>query len=439
MFNVKFLRRVVTVLTCDGEMGRAAVSRSLIALVIVALVVLGTVVFMVYRQVQPTPETVTAPGKVRVAVLFDVGGRGDLSFNDMAALGAENAKRDFGVEVEYNTPKSLAHMIPLLEELSKSGKYDLLILVGFLWVDALNKTADKFPQQKYALIDASTGVKRNNVAEFVFKEQEGAAIVGILASGMAREIQRELGERGPIKVGAVAGMSIPPLWRFHIGYLFGVKYFEMKTGEKVEFFWTYTGKFDDPALGYSAARTFLGQGVKVLYGLAGLTHVGMFNAVIDWNERGEGKALALGQDASQEWFNPKYIPLSGSKRVDVATYKAVEMVVKGEWKGGLIVLGYAEQGVGVWDLEGVKYFAQIAYESGQLKGLTPEDVVRIVKDVRGKYIKSDVEAIARELEGLIAAGKIAFKDPASEEEYLSIIRELEKGNLNAALAKGSVG
>ncbi|MDM7274919.1 MAG: BMP family protein [Thermoprotei archaeon] len=420
-------------------MGWKAISRSLAALIIAALVVLGAIAFIAYRQVQAPTETVTAPGKVRVAVLFDVGGRGDLSFNDMAALGAEKAKRDLGVEVEYNTPKSLAHMVPLLEELSRGGKYDLLILVGFLWVDALNKTADKFPKQKYALIDASTGVRRDNVAEFVFKEQEGAAVVGVLAAGMAREVQRELGESGPIKVGAVAGMSIPPLWRFHIGYLFGVKYFEKKTGERVEFYWTYTGKFDDPALGYSAAWTFLGQGVKVLYGLAGLTHVGMFNAVIDWNERGGGRALAIGQDASQEWFNPKYIPLSGSKRVDVAAYKAIEMVVKGAWRGGLVVLGYAEGGVGVWDLEGVKYFAQIAYETGQLKGLTPDDIVRIVKDARGKYVKSDVEAIAKELEGLIVTGKIVFKEPASEEEYLSIIRELEKGNLNAALAKGSIG
>ncbi|MEM0491296.1 MAG: BMP family protein [Acidilobaceae archaeon] len=415
--------------------------RGILALVIIAIIMLGILAYLAYRGLQPVGTTTTptpTPSKeVKVAILFDVGGRGDLSFNDMAALGADLASRDFNVKVEYMTPKSLAHMVPLLEDLSKSREYDLLVLVGFLWTDALNKTADKYPYQRYALIDASTGIARSNVVEILFREQEVGALIGILASGMAKELMSETREVGSIKIGSVAGMSIPPLWRFHIGYLFGAKYFEKKTGSKVEFYWVYTGKFDDPSLGYTSAETLLAQGVKVLYGLAGLTHVGMFNAVIDWNEKGKGKVLAIGQDASQEWFNPMYVPLSGAKRVDVAVYKAIEMVVKGTWKGGVIVLGVAENGVGVWDLEGVKYFANIAYETGQLK-IRPEEVVRIVSEQRSKYIKQDVLNIYRELEEKIKKGEIEFKNPIDVREYESIIKELEKGNLNAALAKGSI-
>ena len=427
-----------------------AVSRSVVlaSVIVILLVVLGVALYMYTRAPPQQTTTPTQPAaattpqqraEIRVAVLFDVGGRGDLSFNDMAALGAERAARDFGVKVDYTTPKSLADMVPLLESLSRERKYDLLVLVGFLWTDALNRTADKFPEQKYALIDASTGVVRPNVVEILFREQEVGALIGVIAAGMARELSKELGEEGPLRVGAVAGMSIPPLWRFHIGYLFGAKYFEAKTGTKVEFYWTYTGKFDDPSLGRTAAETFIAQKVRVLYGLAGLTHVGMFEAVIDHNKKaGRTEVLAIGQDASQEWISPRDIPVSGAKRVDVAVYKAIEMVVKGTWRGGITVLGLAEEGVGVWDLDGVRYFAEIAVETGKVK-VSADDIVKAVSETRKRYIKDDVWALVEELANKIKRGEIAFKDPRSPEEYEAIVRELEKGNLNAALAKGSVG
>jgi basic membrane protein A len=423
------------------EVPRRAISRSVViaAIVVLALILVGA--FIYYGRAPQTPQAPqaqTPARQVKVAVLFDVGGEGDLSFNDMAALGARRAASDFGVKVDFTTPRSLADMVPLLEKLSREGGYDLLVLVGFLWTDALNRTADKFPQQKYALIDASTGIVRPNVVEILFREQEVGALIGVIAAGMARELQRESGETGPLRVGAVAGMSIPPLWRFHIGYLFGAKYFEAKTGAKVEFYWVYTGKFDDPALGYSAANTLLAQGVRVLYGLAGLTHVGMFNAVIEWNKKGGPRALAIGQDASQEWYSPRDIPVSGAKRVDVAVYTAIEMVVKGTWRGGIHVLGIAEGGVGVWDLDGVRYFAEIAVKTEHLKGVTADDVVKAVDETRRKYIKDDVWRLVKELEDMIKRGEIAFKDPRSPEEYESIIKELERGNLNVALAKGRI-
>ncbi|MEM0268731.1 MAG: BMP family protein [Candidatus Korarchaeum sp.] len=376
----------------------------------------------------PPKPTETAK-KVKVAILFDMGGRGDLSFNDMAYLGASRAEKELGVQIETLTPKSLADMVPVLEDLSKRGDYDLLVLVGFLWTDALNKTADKFPNQKFALIDASTGVQRDNEVDLLFREQECAAMVGVLASSMAKSL-------GGNKVGAVAGMDIPPLWKFHIGYLYGVKYYEKKTGDRIDFIWQYTGTFTDTQAGYNAAMTLLQQDVKVLYGLAGLTHVGMFNAVKEWNERqGKIAALAIGQDASQEWISPMNIPLSGSKRVDVAVYTAIEMVVRGTWKGGIVTLGLKEGGVGVWDLEGVREFATLAAETKQLKDMTPDDVVRIVESQRKAYISADAQRIADELRQRIVNGEIKFKMPATHEEYDYIVRELLAGNLDAALER----
>nr|WP_237558789.1 BMP family protein [Candidatus Methanodesulfokores washburnensis] len=382
---------------------------------------------LLYKPAAPPPPPAK---KVKVAVLFDVGGRGDLSFNDMAFLGASKAEKELNVEIKTLTPKSLADMVPLLEQLSGSREYDLIVLVGFLWTDPLNKTADKFPNQKFALIDATTGIVRPNEADLLFREQECAALVGILASGMANSL-------GGNKVGAVAGMDIPPLWKFHIGYLYGVKYFEMKTGKKMDFLWLYTGTFTDTQAGYNAAMTLLQQDVKVLYGLAGLTHVGMFNAVKEWNSRKNmTAALAIGQDASQEWYSPMNIPLSGAKRVDVAVYTAIEMVVKGTWKGGITTLGLKEGGVGIWDLDGVKEFASLAAETGQLKGMTPDDVVKIVKSQRDKYIPSDVWKMEEELRQKIISGEVKFKTPSTHDEYDSIVKALLAGNLDAALVKG---
>jgi len=132
---------------------RKAISR-ITASVIIAIILIAVGLLVVYLTQQPTgtkttpytvatssptstvsTQTVSTPAtkKIKVAVLFDVGGRGDLSFNDMAVLGAEKAKKDFGVEIVYQTPRSLDDMVPLLESLSKSGEYDLLVLIGFLW------------------------------------------------------------------------------------------------------------------------------------------------------------------------------------------------------------------------------------------------------------------------------------------------------------------
>ncbi len=400
--------------------------------VTVTKTVTETVTKTVTKTVQKAEtETQTQEAKkVRVLVLFDVGGRGDLSFNDMAWLGAERAKKELGVEVSYLTPKSLADMKPTLEQLASEGKYDLLVLVGFLWTSPLDEVADKYPNQKFALIDSTTGKVRDNEVDILFKEQEVASLIGIIAAGMSYEL-------GSDNIGALVGMDIPPLWRFQVGYYFGAKYFEKKMGKPVKVTWTITGTFTDPAVGKQYTEQMLKQGVRVVYGLAGATHLGAFTAVKEWEEQHKEKAFAIGQDASQEWIDPMHIPISGRKRVDVAVYTAIEMVVKGTWKGGIITLGLKEGGVGIATLDEVRWFAEEAYKNGKLKDMTPDDVVKTVKTLREKYIKPEVWDLVKELEQKIKNGEIEFKSPMSVQERDQIIKEIEAGNLDAALSKGS--
>ncbi len=396
---------------------------------VIAAVIIAVVIGVILVAYKPSIlQNPSGSHRVKVLVLFDVGGRGDLSFNDMAWLGAERAAKKLGVEVYFATPRRTSEMIPLLERLSKSHKYDLIVLVGFLWTKPVETVAPKFPSQKYALIDSATSKPLPNVACFVFREQEVAALVGVLAADIAHNL-------GGDAVGAVAGMDIPPLWRFHIGYLFGVKYYDKMTGKHTRFLWIYTGTFTDPSKGKEAAMTLINNGARVLYGLAGATHLGMFEAVKEYDEHHPGRlVLAIGQDASQEWIDPYHIILSGLKRVDVAVYTAIKMVVEGKFKGGIHSLGLKEGGLGLSDLNMVKWFAELAYENHKLKGLTPDEVVRIVKEMREKYIDSQAWSILKKLEDEIISGKIRFVNPTSHSQYTKIISELMKGNLKAALA-----
>lgn len=396
--------------------------------IVLAVVIVGAIAAGIYLYLTIGPGA----EKAKVAILFDVGGRGDLSFNDMAWLGAEKAAEDFKINVTYLTPPSLADMKPVLEEYAESGEYELLVLIGFLWTTPLNETADKYPDQKFALIDATTGVKRPNEVDILFREQECASLIGIAASGMANVL-------GGDKVAACAGMDIPPLWKFHIGYLFGIKYYEKKTGNTTNLLWDYTGTFTDPTVGKQHTEQLLSQGAKVVYGLAGATHLGAFKAVKEWEETHGEKVFAIGQDASQEWIDPYHIPLSGAKRVDVAVYTAIEMAIKGTWEGGIKTLGLVEEGVGIWDLDGVRWFAELADEAGELsEDLTPDNVVKIVNETRESYIRPAVKNLMNELEEMIRSGEIVFKTPLTHEEYEDIISQLKAGNLNAALEKGSI-
>ncbi|MEL9929861.1 MAG: hypothetical protein QXF50_03045, partial [Sulfolobales archaeon] len=109
------------------------------------------------------------------------------------------------------------------------------------------------------------------------------------------------------------------------------------------------------------------------------------------------------------------------------------------WTPGIITLGVAEGGVGIWDLDGVRYFAEIAYEEGKLPGgMNPDDIVRIVNETRTKYIPAYAKDLADNLMKMLKSGEIVFRTPRDENEYNSIISELLKGNLNAALEKGSI-
>ncbi|MDK2854062.1 MAG: basic rane protein [Thermococcaceae archaeon] len=158
-------------------------------------------------------ETTSTPQyEGKIALVYDVGGRGDLSFNDMAYLGASKAAKDFNLELKEVQSNSESDYLPNLRSLAQKGDYDLIIAVGFMMEDAVKQVAEEFPDQKFAIVDGYIPDKPN-VVSILFKENEGSALIGALAGLIAAN-------DGKDKVGAVLGVEIPVLYKFEGGYFF---------------------------------------------------------------------------------------------------------------------------------------------------------------------------------------------------------------------------
>lgn len=150
----------------------------------------------------------------KIAIVYDVGGRGDLSFNDMAYLGVKRAADELGLEVTEVQSNSENDYLPNLRSLAKSGEYDLIVAVGFMMTNAVKQVASEYPNQRFVIIDGSDPEMPPNVQMVLFKENEGSALAGALAALIALN-------DGKDTIGIVLGMEIPVLYKFEGGYRFG--------------------------------------------------------------------------------------------------------------------------------------------------------------------------------------------------------------------------
>ena len=214
----------------------------------------------------------TAMAAGKIALVTDVGGRGDLSFNDMGFKGADEAAAEFGMELVSIQSGSATDYLPNLQNAARSGDFEIIIGVGFLLADAMAEVAGQFPDQNFAIIDV-TWLDHPNLMQVGYEENKGSALVGALGAMVAAHYGYE-------KIGAVLGIEIPVLYKFEAGYRYGMhwgnaKYTEM-TGKKADvgLLWTYTGTFDDIAKGKAATEAMLAQGAGLIYNVAGPLGIG---------------------------------------------------------------------------------------------------------------------------------------------------------------------
>ena len=270
-------------------------------------------------------------GAFKPAIVYDLGGKFDKSFNEGVYAGAETFKKETGVEYRDFEPQNDAQREQALRRFARDG-FSPIVAVGFSQETALKKVADEFPNVKFAIIDSV--VEKPNVQSVVFKEHEGSFLVGLLAA--------QASKTG--KVGFVGGMDIPLIRKFACGYVQGVK-FVRKDGEVFQNMTGTTGAaWNDPVKGGELAKSQIDRGADVIYHAAGGTGVGVLRAAVD-----AGK-LGIGVDSNQNALHPGKILTSMLKRVDTATYTTFKQAKDGTWKAGVSVLGLKEEGVG-WALD----------------------------------------------------------------------------------------
>jgi basic membrane protein A len=237
------------------------------------------------------------------------------------------AADEFGIDPIYGQPEQMAEDEKYLRQYAEED-LDLIIGVGFLMKDALEKVAGEFPDTRFAIIDAR--VEAPNVASLIFREHEGSFLVGAIAG-----LTTSTG-----KVGFIGGMDIPLIHKFEIGYVEGVKYVRPDAEVLVAYAGSGPQAFHDPVKGKSLALSQFERGADIIFQAAGSTGNGVIDAA---KERG---LLAIGVDANQNYMAPGNVLTSMLKRVDVSVFEIIKDVIEGRFKGGEHVYGLEIDGVG---------------------------------------------------------------------------------------------
>ncbi|UUP17712.1 BMP family lipoprotein [Nitratireductor thuwali] len=293
------------------------------------------------------------------ALLYDLGGKFDKSFNEMAYTGAERFKEETGVEyVEFEISND-AQREQALRRFAERG-HNPIVMAGFTWVEYLNKVAPEYPDVDFTIIDDV--VDQPNVRSVTFKEQEGSYLVGILAA-MASETGT---------VGFIGGMEVPLIGKFECGYVGGVKAADPDTTVIRNYTGDTPSAWNDPTKGAEIARTQMDQGADVIYHAAGGTGVGVLQAVAD-----AGK-LGIGVDSNQNSLHPGHVLTSMVKKVDVAVYDSFMDAKNDEFTYGVQNVGLAEDAVG-YSLD------------EHNKSLITDEMKAAAEDAKAKIIAGEIE------------------------------------------------
>jgi basic membrane protein A len=329
----------------------------------------------------PQTYAVSDPSKTEAGIVFDIGGKDDRSFNALAWNGMKCAetgtlpdgtscgKPALGIvvrDVEPGTPVSIEPAIRAFAE----RKYDLIIGVGFAQAPILDTVAKDYGQIQFAIIDGVSELP--NVASLVFKEHEGAYLVGMMAAMTSKT--------GTI--GFLGGMDIGLIHRFGKGYEQGAK----SVNPNIRVLENYVGVTDaawnNPGRGKELALAQIAKGADVIFPAAGNSGLGAFDAVEEQGKDASGRPthFVIGCDANQNMIKPGFVLTSMLKRLDNAVYQIVQEVRENRFKGGLHVFGLESDGVGYAIDEHNKHL------------VTP-DMIAAVEDAKRKIIAGEIKVV----------------------------------------------
>ena len=263
----------------------------------------------------------------RPAIVFDIGGKFDKSFNEAAFNGAEKFRAETGIAyraVEIPEPSKREDTL----RAAARGGATIVVAMGFAQGPSVARVALEYPATRFTLIDAV--VDRPNVQSVIFREQEGSFLVGMAAALVSKSRA----------IGIIGGMDIPPIRKFFAGYVQGARHADPDIVVRRDFVGTTPAAWNDPARGADLANRQFDRGVDVVFAAAGGTGLGVYRAA---SKRGR---LAIGVDTNQNYLHPGTMLTSMVKRVDRAVHEAFKSAANGSWKSGVRRLGLKEDGVG---------------------------------------------------------------------------------------------
>lgn len=305
------------------------------------------------------------PPSSKIGLVFDIGGRGDKSFNDAAYKGLEMAKEKLGVEFESIDPGDGSDRESALRRLASKKEIGLIFGVGFIFTDDINNIAKEFPDKKFACIDYSVDPSKTvppNVEAIEFKEEEGSFLVGALAALTTKTN----------KVGFIGGMESPLIKKFEEGFIQGVKYINPDCKVLSGYVSIAPDGFKNPGKAKEIALSQYAGGADIIYHASGLSGLGLFEAAREENR------LAIGVDMDQQKEAPGFILTSMVKQVDEAVFQTVKNFKENKFTGGVKTFGLKDNGVGY------------VYDDNNKK-LIPTDVNEKLQDIKAKLINGEIK------------------------------------------------
>ena len=339
----------------------------------IALLLIFSATFFV-TSCGTTTEATTDKGKIKVGIVFDIGGKNDRSFNAAAWEGVRRAEKDLDIVLRDVEPGNPTSIEPAMRAFAEKN-FDLIIGVGFAQGPIMQKVATDYPNIKFAIVDgvifeADGKTPKSNVASLVFREHEGSYLVGMIAAQKSKT--------GVL--GFVGGMDIPLIHRFAKGYEEGVKSVNPKATVIANYVGVTDSAWNNPGKGKEIALNQIDKGADVIFTAAGNSGLGAFDAVEQYgrNPQGEANKFVIGVDSNQNGVKPGFVLTSMVKRVDNAVYDVVKEVKEGNFKGGFHAFGL--------DKDGVAY----AMDDNNKNLISPE-VLQKVEEAKGKIIGGEIK------------------------------------------------
>lgn len=312
--------------------------------------------------------------KIKVGIVFDIGGKNDRSFNAAAWEGVKRAQKELDIclyDVEPGNPTSIE---PAMRAFAEKN-FDLIFGVGFAQGPIMQKVAMDYPDIKFAIVDGVIFEKdgktpKTNVASLVFREHEGSYLVGMIAAAKSKS--------GIL--GFVGGMDIPLIHKFETGYEEGARSVNPNIRVLDNYVGVTDGAWNNPGKGKELALSQIEKGADVIFTAAGNSGLGAFDAVEQYGRgpNGEANKFVIGVDSNQNMVKPGFVLTSMVKRVDNACFDVVKEVLEGKFRGGFHAFGL--------DKDGVAY----AMDEHN-KGIIPEEVLKQVEGAKAKIVAGEIK------------------------------------------------